>query len=61
MQEYEHAQAYHSVLVQDVKFLNAVERKRIVAKENQVVDAFAKPWLRSSLGCARRRCACRWR
>jgi len=41
MQEYEHAQAYHSVLVQDVKFLNAVERKRIVAKENQVVDAFA--------------------
>jgi len=41
MQEYEHAQAYHSVLVQDVKFLNAVERKRIVAKENRVVDAFA--------------------
>jgi AcrR family transcriptional regulator len=42
MQEYEHSQAQHMVLVQDVKFLTEVERARVVAKERQVVDAFAQ-------------------
>lgn len=41
MQEYEHAQAQHMVLVQDVKFLGEKERRAIVGKERQVVDAFA--------------------
>jgi len=42
MQEYEHAQAQHMVLVQDVKFLGAKEHARIIAKERQVVDAVAQ-------------------
>jgi AcrR family transcriptional regulator len=42
MQEYEHAQAQHRVLVQDVKFLAPAERRKVVAKERQVVDAFAR-------------------
>lgn len=42
MQEYEHSQAQHMVLVQDVKFLGEGERARVVAKERQVVDAVAQ-------------------
>jgi AcrR family transcriptional regulator len=42
MQEYEHAQAQHMVLVQDVKFLGAAEHARIIEKERQVVDAVAQ-------------------
>jgi AcrR family transcriptional regulator len=42
MQEYQHSQAQHMVLVQDVKFLGESERSRIVAKEREVVDAFAE-------------------
>ena len=42
MQEYEHSQAQHMVLVQDVKFLGAAERARVVAKEREVVDAVAQ-------------------
>jgi AcrR family transcriptional regulator len=42
MQEYEHSQAQHMVLVQDVKFLGEAERARVVAKERQVVDAVAQ-------------------
>ena len=42
MQEYEHAQAQHMVLVQDVKFLGAAQHARIIAKERQVVDAVAQ-------------------
>jgi AcrR family transcriptional regulator len=42
MQEYEHAQAQHMVLVQDVKFLGAAEHAQIIAKERQVVDAVAQ-------------------
>jgi AcrR family transcriptional regulator len=42
MQEYEHSQAQHMVLVQDVKFLGESERSRVVAKERQVVDAFGE-------------------
>lgn len=42
MQEYEHSQAQHMVLVQDVKFLGEAERARVVSKERQVVEAFAQ-------------------
>jgi AcrR family transcriptional regulator len=31
----------HGVLTQDVKFLSAVDRKRVLAKERHIVDAFA--------------------
>jgi AcrR family transcriptional regulator len=41
MQAYEHAAAYHRVLVQDVKYLSAAHRRRVVGKQNRVVDAFA--------------------
>jgi len=42
MQEYEHSQAQHIVLVQDVKFLGQTERNKVVAKEREVVEAFAQ-------------------
>jgi AcrR family transcriptional regulator len=42
MRTYEHAQPQHMVLVQDVKFLSAGERRRILTKERRVVDAFAR-------------------
>ena len=42
MQEYEHSQAQHIVLVQDVKFLGQAERDKVVAKEREVVEAFAQ-------------------
>jgi AcrR family transcriptional regulator len=42
MQEYEYSQAQHIVLVQDVKFLRQAERTRVVAKEREVVEAFAQ-------------------
>ena len=42
MRTYEHAQPQHVVLVQDVKFLSVVDRRRILAKERRVVDAFAR-------------------
>jgi AcrR family transcriptional regulator len=42
MQEYEHSQAQHIVLVQDVKFLRQAERTQVVAKEREVVEAFAQ-------------------
>jgi AcrR family transcriptional regulator len=42
MREYEHSQAQHMVLVQDVKFLGESERRQVVAKERQVVEAFAQ-------------------
>ena len=41
MREYEHAQAQHMVLVQDVKFLSPSQRETVEAKERQVVDEFA--------------------
>lgn len=41
MATYEHAAAYHRVLVQDVKYLNAPHRRRVLAKQSRVVDAFA--------------------
>jgi AcrR family transcriptional regulator len=42
MQEYQHSQAQHMVLVQDVKFLAEREREQILDKERLVVDAFAR-------------------
>lgn len=41
MAEYEHAQARHRVLVQDVKFLAETERAVVVRKQRAVVDAVA--------------------
>jgi AcrR family transcriptional regulator len=41
MQAYQHAQAQHMVLVQDVKFLGPAQRTQIVAKQRAVVEAFA--------------------
>ncbi|PWT70511.1 MAG: TetR/AcrR family transcriptional regulator [Proteobacteria bacterium] len=41
MREYEHAQAQHIVLVQDVKYLGPAERAAVIAKQRRVVDAFA--------------------
>ncbi|MCU0868635.1 MAG: TetR/AcrR family transcriptional regulator [Burkholderiales bacterium] len=42
MDEYEHAQDRHVVLVQDVKFLSEARRVQVVAKQRRVVDAFAR-------------------
>ena len=57
MQEYEHSQAQHMVLVQDVKFLSEAQRSHVIAKERQVVEAFAhaiatlKPRFRKKVQC----------
>jgi len=42
MQEYEHSQAQHMVLVQDVKHLSSTEQARVIAKQRRVVKAFAQ-------------------
>ena len=42
LEEYEHSQSQHTVLVQDVKFLPLEQREQIVLKERQVVAAFAE-------------------
>jgi AcrR family transcriptional regulator len=42
MQEYQHSQAQHMVLVQDVKFLADLQRTQVTGKEREVVDAFAR-------------------
>jgi AcrR family transcriptional regulator len=42
MHEYEHAQDRHVVLVQDVKFLPDEARARVVAKQRDVVELFAR-------------------
>jgi AcrR family transcriptional regulator len=42
MREYEHSQAQHMVLVQDVKFLAERERLKVLAKEREVVEAFSR-------------------
>jgi len=42
MQEYEHSQARHTVLVQDVKYLSSAGQARVVAKQRRVVEAFAQ-------------------
>jgi AcrR family transcriptional regulator len=42
MVAYEHAGAFHRVLVQDVKYLSTVHRARVRTKQRQVIDAFAR-------------------
>ena len=42
VQEYAQARHDHGVLTQDVKFLSAEDRARVLAIERQVVDAFAR-------------------
>lgn len=42
LEEYEHSQSQHTVLVQDVKYLAEFERQQILGKERQVVTAFAE-------------------
>jgi len=42
MVAYEHAGAFHRVLVQDVKYLSSVHRARVRTKQRQVIDAFAR-------------------
>ena len=42
MEEYEHSQSQHVVLVQDVKFLQAAQRELVLGKERKVVAAFAE-------------------
>lgn len=39
--EYSHAQHYHRVLTEDVKFLNDLDRMRVLDLERRVVTAFA--------------------
>jgi AcrR family transcriptional regulator len=40
--EYALARDAHGVLTQDVKFLSAADRARVLAKERRIVDAFAQ-------------------
>jgi len=42
VEEYASAQNEHRVLTEDVKFLDAADRERILAKEREVVAAFAR-------------------
>lgn len=42
MEEYEHSQSQHVVLVQDVKFLQEGQRELVLGKERKVVAAFAE-------------------
>lgn len=42
MEEYQHSQARHMVLVQDVKFLQSSEAEQVRHKQRQVVQAFAE-------------------
>ena len=42
VEEYAQARFHHQVLVQDIKYLNADDRVRVLAKERQVVDTFAR-------------------
>ncbi len=55
MEEYEHSHNQHVVLVQDVKFLQAAQADRIVAKQRDVVKAFAAAIERVQPGLKRRR------
>jgi AcrR family transcriptional regulator len=42
MRVYQHSAAYHRVLVQDIKYLNAGHRRRALAKQRRVVAAFTE-------------------
>ncbi len=55
MEEYEHAQSQHMVLVQDVKFLKQDEAARVRDKQRRVVAAFAEAIVRVEPGVKRRK------
>jgi TetR/AcrR family transcriptional regulator len=42
VEEYAHAQHAHRVLTEDVRFLDPVDRERVLVVERQVVDGFAR-------------------
>lgn len=42
MEEYQHSQAQHMVLVQDVKYLTEAQHAQAIAKQREVVAAFAQ-------------------
>lgn len=54
LQEYEHSQNQHMVLVQDVKFLQAGQAEQVTAKQRRVVAAFAEAIERVEPGLKRR-------
>ncbi|THF65141.1 TetR/AcrR family transcriptional regulator [Pseudothauera rhizosphaerae] len=54
LEEYEHSQNQHMVLVQDVKFLSPEQGERVVAKQRRVVAAFADAIERVEPGLKRR-------
>lgn len=53
LEEYEHSQNRHRVLVQDVKFLQAEQAGQVIAKQRQVVAAFAEALERVEPGLRR--------
>jgi AcrR family transcriptional regulator len=55
MEEYEHSQNQHMVLVQDVKFLQAEQAARVAEKQRRVVAAFADALARIEPGLKRRK------
>jgi AcrR family transcriptional regulator len=54
MEEYEHSQDQHMVLVQDVKFLQAEQAAQVTEKQRRVVAAFADAIERAEPGLKRR-------
>jgi len=55
MEEYEHAQSQHMVLVQDVKFLQQAQAAHVTDKQRRVVAAFADAIVRIEPGLKRRK------
>ncbi|NMG77596.1 TetR/AcrR family transcriptional regulator [Aromatoleum diolicum] len=55
MEEYEHAQDQHMVLVQDVKFLQQEQATHVAEKQRRVVAAFADAIARVEPGLAARK------
>lgn len=55
MEEYEHAQAQHIVLVQDVKFLQRELAEQVAGKQRAVVAAFSRAIARIEPGLTRRK------
>lgn len=55
MEEYEHSQSQHVVLVQDVKFLKAEQAEHVVGKQRAVVSAFAAAIERVEPGLKKRK------
>jgi AcrR family transcriptional regulator len=55
MEEYQHSQDQHMVLVQDVKFLQAEQAEQVAAKQRKVVAAFADALARIEPGLKQRK------